>query len=106
MSRTTTWIGLVLGGLAACSAPSERDAIVFTSARTGNGDLYVLRDGATEATLLVVGALDEPFLRHGEELLHGLPDARLEVIERAGHATHLEQPSATASVVNAFLATL
>lgn len=72
----------------------------------GPGAQRPLHDRLGEVTvpaLLVVGSLDEPFRRHGEELLAGLPDARLEVIESAGHAAHVEQPVATATVINEFL---
>ena len=57
----------------------------------------------TMPVLLLVGELDEKFRREGEELLRGLPDARLEVIPGAGHALPLEAPERCAEVVNEFL---
>ena len=54
-------------------------------------------------SLLVVGALDAKFRRVNAEMAESMPDARLAVIEGAGHNTHLERPAAFAAVVAAHL---
>jgi pimeloyl-ACP methyl ester carboxylesterase len=36
-------------------------------------------------------------------MLQALPDARLELISKAGHAVHLEQPEAWLSAVESFV---
>lgn len=55
--------------------------------------------------LLVVGRQDawSPVSQH-EDMLALLPDARLVVIENAGHFAPVEQPEATADVLVPFLA--
>ncbi len=58
----------------------------------------------TAPTLLVWGAADRLVPRaYAQEFAGRLPDARLEVVAGAGHAPHLEQPEATARIVQAFL---
>ena len=55
-------------------------------------------------TLLVWGrndALIPP--AHGEAYARAIPDARLEIIDRCGHAPHLERPEEFASLVRSFL---
>lgn len=54
-------------------------------------------------TLLLAGALDEKFTAIGREMAHALPDARMEPIEGAGHAAHLERPQPFAEAVIRFL---
>lgn len=56
-------------------------------------------------TLLVVGRQDawSPVAQHEEMLAH-LPDARLEIVEDAGHFAPVEQPEAVARLVADFLA--
>ena len=55
-------------------------------------------------TLLVWGADDRLVPRvYAEEFARRLSRTRTEVVEDAGHAPHLEQPAATARVVEAFL---
>lgn len=52
---------------------------------------------------LVAGALDPKFVGLTEGLAAALPDAEQHVIERVGHAMHLEAPLKTAVIVNTFL---
>jgi pimeloyl-ACP methyl ester carboxylesterase len=55
-------------------------------------------------TLLVWGDGDRLVPRvYAEEFGRRLPQARLEIIKGAGHAPHMEQPEATAKIVEAFL---
>ena len=50
-------------------------------------------------TLLVVGAQDSKFCAIAAQLAAGLPRAAVARIDAAGHATHLEQPDATATAI-------
>jgi pimeloyl-ACP methyl ester carboxylesterase len=54
-------------------------------------------------TLLLVGALDAPYLALGRIMEPALTNARLRVVPDAGHAVHLEQPDAFVRAVAAFL---
>jgi pimeloyl-ACP methyl ester carboxylesterase len=57
--------------------------------------------------LCVVGALDEMIPpAYGEFLSVGLPDARLAVIEGAGHMLPLEQPVAYNAALAGFVGSL
>ena len=53
--------------------------------------------------LLIVGALDTKYVALGRAMQERLPDARLEVVENAGHAVHLERPEAFAALVGGFV---
>jgi len=53
--------------------------------------------------LLLVGALDEKYLRINEQMLVALPAARLVVAPAAGHNVHFETPGAWLSAVETFL---
>ncbi|MEM1432490.1 MAG: alpha/beta fold hydrolase [Pseudomonadota bacterium] len=54
-------------------------------------------------SLVVVGALDEPFLAASSYMAGKIPDARLEVVADAGHAVNIDQPAAFNAVVGSFL---
>jgi 2-succinyl-6-hydroxy-2,4-cyclohexadiene-1-carboxylate synthase len=54
-------------------------------------------------TLLIAGERDRKFVRTNERMLQALPDARLELISKAGHAVHLEQPEAWLSAVESLV---
>ena len=54
-------------------------------------------------TLVIVGAEDEPYLARGRRLASLVSNARLEVVPKAGHAAHLEQPAAIAALLAAQL---
>lgn len=54
-------------------------------------------------TLVVVGALDEPYVALGRSMQQAAPRARLAVVAEAGHAVHLERPDALAESVLEFL---
>ena len=57
-------------------------------------------------TLLIAGALDPKFVAIGKDMQSAIPDARLAVVDDAGHAVHLEQPRRFADIVAEFLASL
>lgn len=63
----------------------------------------VLR-GIVAPSLILAGALDQRYVEHGRSLESELPNSRMEVIEGAGHAIHLEQPESLASATVSFLA--
>lgn len=53
--------------------------------------------------LLVAGTLDQPYVAHARAMQNVLKRAQLSVVPGAGHAVHLEQPAAFASLVAGFL---
>ena len=56
-------------------------------------------------TLVMAGREDFQFPpEHQEELAAGIPNARLVIIDRAGHNPHDEQPAETLKTVRDFLA--
>jgi 2-succinyl-6-hydroxy-2,4-cyclohexadiene-1-carboxylate synthase len=57
-------------------------------------------------SLVIAGALDAAGTERARVVAAGLPDARLEVIDGAGHAPHLERPDDFGSLVSTFLSTL
>ncbi len=57
----------------------------------------------TAPTLLLVGALDRPFIAAARELALRLPQAELREIAAAGHAAQLEQPAACVEAIREFL---
>lgn len=59
--------------------------------------------GLRVRALVVVGALDEPYVALGRSMQQALPDARLTVVPEAGHAVHLERPDDLAGAVLEFL---
>ena len=53
--------------------------------------------------LVIVGALDEKYVRIGSALQVALPQAELAIVPGAGHAVHLERPEELSAVVTRFL---
>ncbi|MEM9203151.1 MAG: alpha/beta fold hydrolase [Actinomycetota bacterium] len=53
---------------------------------------------------LIVGADDPKFQMLADELAAGLGNARIHVIDRAGHAAHLEQPDMVAAAIRETMA--
>ena len=70
----------------------------------GRPDASTYLSKITCRTLLAVGRYDSwsPVSQH-EEMLALLPDAKLQVIEDAGHFTLVEQPSKVAHLLAGFL---
>lgn len=60
-------------------------------------------DGISVPALLVAGALDTKYVALGRVMEQAMPRARLTIVERAGHAVHLERPDAFAALVAEFL---
>jgi 2-succinyl-6-hydroxy-2,4-cyclohexadiene-1-carboxylate synthase len=74
----------------------------------GTGALPSLWDDLeriAQPTLLVVGELDEKFVRIAERMARAMPRARVAVIPGAGHSVHLEAPAAWLEAVVGFLTT-
>jgi 2-succinyl-6-hydroxy-2,4-cyclohexadiene-1-carboxylate synthase len=57
----------------------------------------------TVPTLIVCGESDQKFTAIATRMLAALPQAKLEIIEGAGHAPHLEQPDAFAALLREWL---
>ena len=72
----------------------------------GQGAMEPLFDRLADVvapTLVIAGGLDPAGRSRAEVVAAGIPDARLDVIASAGHAPHLETPTAFRSLVLAFL---
>jgi pimeloyl-ACP methyl ester carboxylesterase len=72
----------------------------------GQGVMLAVWDGLAELTvptLLVAGALDEPYVAAGRRMVSLLPKGTLRTIAGAGHAPQLEQPDAVAGALREFL---
>ena len=68
-------------------------------------DLTPVMRSVDAATLVIVGSQDAlTGVEQARLVAEGVPGARLEVIEGAGHGVHLESPMAVARLVAAFLA--
>ena len=61
--------------------------------------LHETLDSLTVPTLLLVGEEDSKFLNIAKEMEPRISTATIEVIKNSGHATHLEQPKATADAI-------
>ena len=68
-------------------------------------DLSPVMRNVDAATLVIVGAQDAlSGVDQARVVAEGVPGARLEVVEGAGHGVHLETPMAFARLVSSFLA--
>ncbi len=54
-------------------------------------------------TLLIAGALDQKYVALARKMSDALPCVRTQIVQDAGHATHLEQPEAFHRAVGEFL---
>lgn len=59
--------------------------------------------GLRVPVLIMAGGLDEKFVGIARRMAGELPVARLEIVEGAGHAVHLERPGAWVELVTDFL---
>jgi pimeloyl-ACP methyl ester carboxylesterase len=57
-------------------------------------------------TLIIIGEKDEPFMAGSQYMANKIPNARLEVIADAGHASNIDQPEAFNRVLLEFLGSL
>jgi 2-succinyl-6-hydroxy-2,4-cyclohexadiene-1-carboxylate synthase len=65
--------------------------------------LWEILPTITTPTLLITGALDPKFCAIAAQMATLMPHARHAIVPEAGHAVHLEQPTAVAKLVRAFL---
>jgi 2-succinyl-6-hydroxy-2,4-cyclohexadiene-1-carboxylate synthase len=73
---------------------------------SGQGAMEPLHDRLVEVdapTLVITGDLDTVGRPRAERVAAGIPRARLEVVDGAGHTPHDEQPETFARLVSAFL---
>lgn len=54
-------------------------------------------------TLLIAGALDEKYVAAASHMGGAIPDARVSIVDNAGHAVHLERPDEFGRIVEDFL---
>lgn len=83
------------------------DGLAASLRHAGTGSMVPLWDRlhAIEVPVLcITGAHDEKFTALGRHLVERLPSGRLEVVEAAGHAVHLERADAVAASVLPFCA--
>jgi 2-succinyl-6-hydroxy-2,4-cyclohexadiene-1-carboxylate synthase len=93
-----------LAGEARGITSRQRDPAVLTHQlrALGQGAMEPLWDRLSQLPMpvtLVVGALDEAYVRHAQEMRRAIPHARLEIVEGAGHALHLERPDALVRIL-------
>jgi 2-succinyl-6-hydroxy-2,4-cyclohexadiene-1-carboxylate synthase len=72
----------------------------------GAGEEPSTLDRLTElraSVLLIAGGLDPKYMTLSRIMMERLPDARLEIVEGAGHAVHLERPLEFGGAVECFL---
>ncbi len=87
---------------------SRPEALIFGYGQLLKGWTVMDRLGEINVpTLVMAGRHDFQFPpEHQKELAAGIPDARLEIIERAGHNAPSERPSEVNRVVREFLTTV
>jgi 2-succinyl-6-hydroxy-2,4-cyclohexadiene-1-carboxylate synthase len=78
------WLAAALRGLGAAATPPFWDRL----------------HGISVPTLLLAGAEDERYVAFARRLARDIPLSRVEVVAGAGHAVHLEQPEATARLLD------
>ncbi len=79
--------------------------MIFGESQMLKGWTVMDRLGEIKTPTLVIAGRDD-FLfppEHQEELAAGIPDSRLEIIDRAGHNVHDEQTAKTLVVVRNFM---
>lgn len=59
--------------------------------------------GLNKPVLLIVGELDEKFVKINKEMEKSLSKAELEIVENAGHAIHVEEPKKFGKLLIAFI---
>jgi proline iminopeptidase len=82
------------------------EALIFAGRHLLNGWTVMDRLGEITVPTLVMAGRDD-FLfppEHQVELATGIPNARLEIVERAGHNAHSERPAEVMASVRAFIA--
>ena len=90
----------------ACLRRGDPDTLAaFMSAFYTDANPYIARLRAIRCPCLVlVGSMDDIYLKPSRQLAREIPDARLVVLEGRGHMTAFEDPERTTQEVLAFLA--
>ncbi len=85
----------------------QPEAMIFGESQILKGWTVMDRLGEIKVpTLVMAGRDDFQFPpEHQQELVAGIPDARLVIIDRAGHNPHDEQPAQTLEAVRNFIST-
>ena len=86
---------------------SRPEALIFANSQLLPGWTVMDRLGEINMPTLVMAGRDD-FLfppEHQEELAAGIPGARLEIVERAGHNPQSERPKEVNEIVSRFLST-
>jgi proline iminopeptidase len=81
------------------------EALIFAGPHLLKGWTVMDRLGEIEVPTLVMAGRDD-FLfppEHQVELAAGIPNARLRIIERAGHNAHSEQPTEVMEAIRDFI---
>jgi proline iminopeptidase len=82
------------------------EAMIFGGRHLLKGWTVMDRLGEIPAPTLIVAGRDDFIFppEHQRDLVAGIPHARLELIERAGHNPHAEQPAQVMRAIRDFLA--
>jgi proline iminopeptidase len=81
------------------------EALIFTGTRLARGWSVMDRLGAIQAPTLVMAGRDDFVFppEHQAQLAAGIPNARLHIVERAGHSPHDEQTEEVLKAVREFV---
>lgn len=82
------------------------EALIYAASCLLEGWTVMDRRGEIETHTLVIAGRDDFIFppEHQAMLAAGIPDARLEIIERAGHNAHSERPTEVIEAVTDFVA--
>ena len=88
-----------------CHTKTRPEALIFAGRQLFKGWTVMDRlDQITVPTLVLAGRDDFLFPpEHQRQLAAGIPGARLQIIERAGHNAHSEQPTEVLEAVTDFI---
>jgi len=81
------------------------EALIFAGSQLLKGWTVMDRLDEIKASTLVIAGRDD-FLfppKHQVEIAAGIPNARLQIIERAGHNAHTEQPTQVIEAITDFI---
>lgn len=85
---------------------NKKLGLINTLRGFGTGAMPPLSDASIKLdiqSLLITGSLDKKYMKINENLAAVFPSSRYEIIEDAGHNTHLEKPEKFCDVINAYL---
>ncbi len=81
------------------------EALIFAGTHLARGWSVMDRLGEIEAPTLVMAGRDDFVFppEHQAQLAAGIPNARLHIVERAGHSPHHEQPAEVMEAIRSFI---